>query len=152
MRRPITIALLVLIILVAAMPLSATSALAANEARPTSHVSGQLTLPFTGIFSGTYVTQFGGTTYNGCGLLLYCGLSRVNGVQMVTFPPAPFQMTITTPTGSINLHVPFGTSVYQIDGGTGCFARVLGGTGHFSLHQNSRGTFSGCLSGTIVFA
>ncbi|MFZ0925409.1 MAG: hypothetical protein WCE82_10555 [Halobacteriota archaeon] len=35
-----------LIILVAAMPLTATSALAANEAQLTSHVSGQLTLPF----------------------------------------------------------------------------------------------------------
>jgi hypothetical protein len=62
-------------------------------------------------------------------------------------------MTITTAKGdTISLQVPFGSTMYQIYSGTGCFAHVVGGTGHFSLHRSSYGTFTGYLDGTIVFA
>lgn len=151
MRRKITIALIMLALVVAAMPLAATSALAANSPRQTSHASDCLTLPFAGTFSGKYNSHIGATTYTGHGFFLYCGLSKVDGARYVIYQP-PFIMTIKTLTGSITLHVPYGSTTYQIDSGTGCFARVVGGTGHFSLHQSSRGTFSGSLQGTIVFA
>jgi len=115
--------------------------------------------PIVGSFSGTSVSLPGANTDTGTGLFTYVGWSNVKGSQIIV-PSAPYKMTITTAKGSINLHVPsVGLAIgstYYIDGGTGEFARVSGGSGHFSLDRVWQGigggTFTGNLDGTIVLA
>ncbi|HYA33206.1 MAG TPA: hypothetical protein VEG65_04340 [Candidatus Bathyarchaeia archaeon] len=153
MLRKITIVLIMFAVLVVAMPLAATSALAANSPRQTSDGAHLLTVPFAGTFAGKTVSRTGGRTDTGTGVFLWCGWSKVTGSQALgTQYPQPYFMGITTLAGTIRLEVAPGSNVYQIDGGTGCFAHVVGGTGHFSICRSSHGTFSGSLDGTIVFA
>jgi len=152
MLRKLTIALMV--ISVAVLPLMATCVLPADAAQQTAYKTcGHLIVPFAGVFSGKYGSPGVGTTlYSGTGFFTYCGWSKVDGRQVVYYL-APFTMTIKTANGdTISLHVPHGSSTYQIDNGTGRFARVIGGSGHFSLHQSAHGTFTGYLDGTIVLA
>lgn len=155
MLRKITIALIVLA--VAVLPLTATCVLAADGAQQTAPAAGHLVLPFVGCFSGKSTIRSGGTSDVGTGLFLFYGCSRVDGSQTTgTRYPQPYIMTITFAKGdTISVHVPPGSSTYQVDGGTGRFARVIGGSGHFSLHRSvhgTQGTFTGCLDGTIVLA
>jgi len=142
-----------MVLSVAVLPLMATCPLPANAAQQaTYNTCGHLTVPFAGVFSGKYGSPGLGTTlYNGTGFFTYCGWSKVDGRQVVYYL-APFTMTIKTARGNINLHVPPGSSTYQIDNGTGQFARVIAGSGHFSLHQSAHGTFTGYLNGSIVLA
>jgi hypothetical protein len=150
MLRKLTIALMVLTVTV--LPLMATCVLTADAAQPAAYnTCGHLTVPFAGVFSGKYVAQPGGTSYDGTGFFTYCGWSKVEGSQIVTYPPAPYQMTIKTVKGDISLSVPFGSSIYHINGGTGRFVGASG-SGHLSLHQSAHGTFTGYLDGTIVLA
>ena len=110
----------------------------------------------------------GATTDTGTGSLTDIGWSNFKG-HLTVYPGEPYRITITTATGSISLHVPpktpggvgGGGSTYYIDGGTGQFARVSGGSGLFSLDYGSRvtdstgahvGPFTAHLDGTIVFA
>ena len=53
MQRKLIIAFVVLA--VAVLPLTATCVVAADGAQQTAHTCGHRTLPFAGIFSGTYV-------------------------------------------------------------------------------------------------
>jgi hypothetical protein len=154
MLRRITIAFVVLT--VAVLPLTMTEVLAAGGAQQTAHAGGHLTMPLAGSFSGKSTTVPGATRDVGTGFFTCCGGSRIEGVQMVTFPVAAYKMTITTARGdTISLRVPPGSSTYLIDGGTGLFARVVGGSGHFSMQRSTsgqQGTFSGYLYGTVVLA
>ncbi len=155
MQRKLIIAFVVLA--VAVLPLTATCVVAADGAQQTAHTCGHRTLPFAGIFSGTYVAVAGGTTYTGTGVFTHYGWSRVEAHQTTgTLNPQPFYMTITFAKGdTISLHVPPGSRTYQIDGGTGRFASVIGGSGYFSLSRSVHGThetFIGHLSGTIILA
>jgi len=114
-------------------------------------------VPFVGCFSGHSQVIAGGTSDTGTGIFTLCGRSRVEGSQITgTQYPQPYQMTITAANGdTIRLHVPPGSSTYQIDGGTGRFAPVVGGTGRFALQRSTSGSeviFSGHLDGTIIFA
>jgi len=154
MLRKLTIALIVLT--VAVLSLTATSALIAAAAQPAAHnTCGLVAMPFIGSFSGQSTIRAGGTSDVGTGRFLFYGYSRVDGSQTTgTLYPQPYEMTITFAKGdTISLHVPPGSNIYQIDGGTGRFARVIGGIGHFSLHRSVRGTqetFTAHLDGTIV--
>jgi hypothetical protein len=149
MLRKLTIALLVLT--VAALPLTATCVLAADGAQQTTHTGGRLALPFAGCFSAKYVPSgLGVTTYSGNGLFTSCGWSKVD-VRQVVIPKPPYQMTIKTVKGDINLLVAFGSNTYHVTGGTGCFAGASG-MGYFSLHKSTHGSVTGCLDGTIVLA
>lgn len=80
MLRKLTIALMVLTVTV--LPLMATCVLTADAAQPAAYnTCGHLTVPFAGVFSGKYVAEPGGTTYDGTGFFTYCGWSRSKGVK-----------------------------------------------------------------------
>jgi len=174
MLRKLIIALMVLS--VAVLPLTATSVLPAAAAQqPASNTCGHLTLPFAGAFSGKYgsfvpgekTSLVGTVIFNGTGFFTYCGWSKVEGGLLVSSSgrqvvssSSSFTMTIKSATGDISFSVPVsttfpGSNTYHIIGGTGLFARVVGGSGHFSLQRSVNGfngTFTGHLDGTIVFA
>jgi len=149
MLRKIIIALMVLA--VAVLPLTATCVLTADASQQTtSNTPAHLTVPLAGGFSGSYSSIPGQTTYVGTGFFTYCGWSRIKVTQSSAYLP-PYYMTITTTKGTISLQVPYGSSTYQIEGGTGRFTGASG-SGYFSLHQDAHGRFTGSLAGTVVLA
>jgi hypothetical protein len=155
MRRKFIIAFVILAVTV--LPLTATCTLAADGTQQPTHTYGRFALPFAGSFSGKSLSPPGGISDTGTGVFMWCGWSKVTGHQTTgTQSNQPYYMTITTLKGTISLQVQPGGTTYQIDKGTGCFAHVVGGSGHFSLHRSSTGTFTGTFTGyfdgTIIFA
>jgi len=127
---------------------------AQQNTQPT-HAGEYHVVPFVGVFSGKTTVNVGAYVGNGPGVFTVCGRSQVQVSQPVV-PNPPYFVTISAANGdTISLLVAYGSNTYQIEGGTGSFANVVGGTGHFSLKPGLSGqqqTYTGYLYGTIVTA
>jgi len=112
-------------------------------------------VPLIGVFSGKSEVRIGAYVGNGPGLFAVYGRSHVE-VSKPVVPNPPYIITITTANGdTLSLSVPNGSDTFQVQRGTGQFANVVGGTGHFSLEPGLTGQqepYRGYLYGTVVFA
>ncbi len=144
-----------MVLVIAVAPLTASGVLAADGTQHYATSTRYFAVPFAGFFKGTYEVHIGGSSYSGSGFFTPTGWAKVQATQTLgTFPSQPLLMTIITTRGDrIDFKVEPGSDTYQITGGTGLFAHVVGGTGHFYLQTSGgqQGAFSGHLYGSMVF-
>ncbi len=122
-----------------------------------AHTPKYHTVALIGIFSGTSEARIGAYVGNGPGLFALYGRTHVE-VSKPVVPEPSYVITITTTKGdTLTLRVPYGSDAYTVERGTGTgrFANVVGGTGHFSLEPGLLGQqepYHGYLYGIVVFA
>lgn len=154
-NRLISVALVTIMALTVVSGAGVLTASGAQQTTQSAHAHGYHTVPLVGVFSGKSEVRIGAYVGNGPGLFALYGRLNVQ-VSKPVVPNPPYIITITTTNGdTLSLSVPNGSDTFQVQRGTGRFANVVGGTGHFSLEPGLTGQqepYRGYLYGTVVFA